>query len=163
MPHIVCIPRNASLPDVPRILFKTLQVDVDWEEDPSVAVHGLGQIRVNTRGDLAAAADIAICRTLELVVAKEQLRPYTQFIVMLLRQVVDRMSYLLMVVTRSLAVAAHIQRLCLELAGLRTYVDVVIGHIESPEDFSAQVLDIIRGFLHEGAATQTWHRVGIPY
>ncbi|KAI1782667.1 hypothetical protein LXA43DRAFT_905092 [Ganoderma leucocontextum] len=163
MTHVACIPRSASPPDIPDILFTCLQVDKHWEEEPSVAVQGLGLIRSSIRKDLADGAATAIRRTEEIGNATDTVLRYARFLAMLLRQVVDRMNYLPMVATRSLAVAAHIQRLCLELAGLRTYVDVVVPRIESSGDFSASVLDVVGGFLREGAATQTWHRIGIPY
>ncbi|KAI1785016.1 hypothetical protein LXA43DRAFT_900642 [Ganoderma leucocontextum] len=162
MTHVACIPRTAS-PEVPEILFAALDADKDWQEDASVAVRGLGLMRSSVRQDLAEAAATAIRRTETMVSANDRVARYTRFLVMLLRQVVDRMNYLPSVATRALAVAAHIQRLCLELAGLKTYVEVVLQRIESSEDFSSSVLDVVGGFLREGAVTQTWHRVGIPY
>ena len=161
--HIACIPRSSSPPDVPEILFATLECDKDWEEDPSVVVHGLGLIRDSLRLELADAADAAIRRTETLQNLSDDVSRYARFLVMLLRQVVDRMNYLRTVATRAVAVAAHIQRLCLQLAGLKTYLDVVVGRINSPDDFSTSVLDVVGGFVREGAVTQTWHRVGIPF
>ncbi|KAI1783819.1 hypothetical protein LXA43DRAFT_1102080 [Ganoderma leucocontextum] len=163
MTHVACIPRSASPPHVPDILFISLEADKHWEEDASVAVHGLGLMRASVRKDLADAAATAIRQTQTVVNAKEAVLRYAQFLVMLLRQVVDRMNYLPSVATRAIAVAAHIQRLCLELAGLKTYLDVVVGRVESSKDFSVSVLDVVGGFVREGAVTQTWHRVGIPY
>ncbi|KAI1788224.1 hypothetical protein LXA43DRAFT_974933 [Ganoderma leucocontextum] len=142
MTHVACIPRSASPPDIPDILFTSLDTDKHWEEHTSVAVHGLGLIQASVRKDLAEAAATAIRRTETIVNAKDAV-------------VVDRINYLPSVATRAIAVAAHIQRLCLELAGLKTYLEIVVGRVESSKDF--------RGFVREGAVTQTWHRVGIPY
>ena len=160
--HIACIPRRPSPPEVPDILFQSLDGDSDWEEAPSVAVHGLGLMKDAIRGELVEAATSAIRQTADLTTSG-QVRLYAEFLCMLLRQVVDRLNYLPSVATRAVAVAAHIQRLCLQLAGLRTYLEVVVGRINSSEDFSASVLDVVGGFLREGAVTQTWHRVGLPY
>ncbi|KAI1795368.1 hypothetical protein LXA43DRAFT_1091016 [Ganoderma leucocontextum] len=163
MTHVACIPWSASPPDIPDILFTSLDTDKHWEEDASVAVRGLGQIRALVRKDLAEAAATAIRRTETIAHTKDAILRYTQFLVMLLRQVMDRMNYLPSVATRVIAIAAHIQRVCLELAELKTYLDIVVGLVESSKDFSASVLDVVGGFVREGAVTQTWHRVGIPY
>ena len=159
---MACIPRCASPPDVPDVLFNTLDCDKDWEEDPSVVVHGLGLIRDSLRRDLTAAAASAIRMTETMQNQGDEVQRYARFLVMLLRQVVDWMNYLRTVATRAVAVAAHVQRLCLQLAGLKTYLHVVVGRINSADDFSTAVLDVVGGFLREGAVTQTWHRVGIP-
>ena len=163
MTHIACIPRNPSPTTAPDVLFLTLQGNDHWHEDLSVAVNGLGCISPDIRSQLQTAANTVIDSTAALEIKDERITRYHGFLVMLLRQVLSRMNYLPAVASRAIAIAAHVQRLCLELAGLKTYVQVVLPHIESSQDFSRSVLDVVGGFLREGAVTQTWHRVGVPY
>lgn len=76
---------------------------------------------------------------------------------MLLRQVMDQMYYLPAVPTCLIAVAAHIQCITLKLWGIKTYVNVVVPCMETPSDYSCLLLDVVGGFVCEGAVTQTWH------
>ena len=161
--HVACIPRGPLQPEVPDILFAPLQMDQHWAEDLSVVMRRFGLIIESVHKELSVAATIAIERTLAIVFKEESVRRYVRFLIMLLHQVVDHMNYLPAVATRALAIATHVQRLCLELASLKTYVNIVVGRMKSSEDFSWLVLDVVGGFLREGAATQTWHRVGLPY
>ncbi|KAI1782276.1 hypothetical protein LXA43DRAFT_1104422 [Ganoderma leucocontextum] len=163
MTHLACIPHSACPPDIPDILYTSLQAAEHWAEDAGIAVHGLGLIREEVRDQLREAAASALAWVESMDHANERPRRYCLFLSMLLRQVVDRMYHLPAVSSRSIAVAAHIQRLCLELWGMKTHLTVVIPRIESPQDYSHDVLDVVGGFLREGAVTQTWHRVGIPY
>ncbi|PIL28190.1 hypothetical protein GSI_09727 [Ganoderma sinense ZZ0214-1] len=163
MTHLACIPRTASLPDIPDILFTTLRAVDHWAEDAGIAVHGLGLICEEVRDQLRLAAESALAWVDSLDDANEHSRRYSVYLAMLLRQVIDRMYYLPAVSTRSIAVAAHIQRISLELWGMKTYLTVVVPRMESPLDYSHDVLDVVGGFLREGAVTQTWHRIGIPY
>ena len=88
---------------------------------------------------------------------------YQDLLVLLLQQLVSCMNYLQAVPSRALAVAAHIQQLALELAGLKTYLTIVVPCMQSSQDFSWSILDVVGGFLREGTVMQTWHRLGILY
>ena len=145
--HIACIPRSLSPPSIPLILFVTLQADEHWEEDGSIAVHSLGCIWPQFRTDLQCAAEAAIDSTTVLDTTDVKVISYQDLLVLLLQQLVSYMNYLQAVPSRALAVAAHIQRLALELAGLKTYLTVVVPCIQSLQDFSHSVLDVVGSFL----------------
>ncbi|TBU21336.1 hypothetical protein BD311DRAFT_678629, partial [Dichomitus squalens] len=163
MTHLACIPATPEQDEMLFDLFHPLHASRDWTEDRDIAVHGLGLIKREMRKSLGECAAYVIARFEAISAADASTSRYGSFLIMLLRQAVDRMNYLPSVATRSIAVAAHVQRLALELEGLTTYLQVVLPRIESSEDFSHSVLDVVGGFIREGAVTQTWHRVGIPY
>ncbi|KAI1782324.1 hypothetical protein LXA43DRAFT_1104268 [Ganoderma leucocontextum] len=163
MTHLACIPRSSCPPDIPDILYVTLTAEEHWAEDAGIAVRGLGLIRGEVRDQLREAAASALAWVDSMDMKDDRTHRYGLFLAMLLRQVVDRMCYLPAVPTRAMAVAAHIQRLSLELWGLKTFLTVVLPRMESPQDYRYSILDVVGGFLREGAVTQTWHRVGLPY
>ena len=163
MTHIACIPAGPGGDNSLMAIFFDLWPAQDWEEDRGIAVSGLGLIKHETRKHLGESAAYVIARFEAIVSADASVLRYGAFLVMLLRQAVDRMNHLPGVATRAIAVAAHIQRVALELEGLSTYLQVVLPRMQSPDDFSHSVLDVVGGFVREGAVTQTWHRVGIPY
>ncbi|RPD67628.1 hypothetical protein L226DRAFT_443293, partial [Lentinus tigrinus ALCF2SS1-7] len=118
--HVACIPASASPPEVPSVLWLALRPDQDWRQDPGIGFNGLGYIFDETRAALEAAADYAI-RRFDAMSAPVNVRDYGKMLVLILRQVVDRMRHLPAAPSVSIAVAAHVQRVCLELAGLKTY------------------------------------------
>ncbi|KAI0683489.1 hypothetical protein C8Q76DRAFT_804133 [Earliella scabrosa] len=163
MTHVACIPRGPHSPALPDVLWETLRPDVHWAEDQAVAVRGLGYIVPSTRDALLGAAKHAIHRFDALSPGRSGLRRRGYLLVLLLRQVMDRMVCLPTVASRAIAVAAHIQRLCLELAGLCTYMDVILPRLQATSDFSDQPLNVVGAFLRDAGEAQTWLRVGIPF
>ena len=99
MTHIACIPRGPSQPEVPDILFAPLRMDQHWAEDLSVVVRGFSLIIESVRKELSVAAAITIKHTLVIVFKEESVCCYARFLIMLLRQVIDRMNYLPAVAT----------------------------------------------------------------
>ncbi|RDX41363.1 hypothetical protein OH76DRAFT_1364689, partial [Lentinus brumalis] len=163
MLHVACIPRRPSPPDVPSVLWATLLPESHWEEDPDIAVSGFGYIKRDTRDELEAAAEAAIRGYESIPEVQAIVRRYGDFLCMILRQVVDRMTHLPSVASRAVAVAAHVQRVCLELAGLKTYLEIVVPRLHSRDNFSERVLDVVGAFLNEGSDVYTWWRAGLPY
>ena len=162
MMHLACIPRQPALPHLPRVLFKSLYPSSDWTERAELMVKGLGFINQETRTELAKAANMAIQRFHATKNARENVQRYGDFLVMLLRQVVDRMTYVASHSRTAVAVAAHVQRLCLELAGLKTYVELVVPRLESTVDFSTTLLPVLGGFVRDLTDAQMWCRLGLP-
>ncbi|PIL27282.1 hypothetical protein GSI_10429 [Ganoderma sinense ZZ0214-1] len=162
MMHLACIPRQPALPHLPRVLFKSLHPSSDWTERIELMVKGLGFVYQETRSELAKAANLAIQRFHATKNVRENVQRYGDFLVMLLRQVVDRMTYVASHSRTAIAVAAHVQRLCLELAGLKTYVELVVPRLESTVDFSPTLLPVLGGFVRDLTDAQTWCRLGLP-
>ncbi|KAI1798446.1 hypothetical protein LXA43DRAFT_31282 [Ganoderma leucocontextum] len=162
MMHLACIPRQPALPHLPRILFKSLYPPSDWSERVELMVKGLGFINQETRNELTKAANMAIQRFHATQNVRENVQRYGDFLVMLLRQVVDRMTYVASHSRTAIAVAAHVQRLCLELSGLKAYVELVVPRLESTVDFSTTLLPVLGGFVRDLTDAQTWCRLGLP-
>ena len=131
--HVPCIPCVPVPPEVPEILWETLLPQSHWVEDRAIGFTGVGYIKTETRDALIAAANSAIQQCEEMG-APQRVAKYGRFLVMILRQVVDRMRYYPVVAEIAVAVAAHVQHVCLELAGLKTYIDVVAPRLASDRD-----------------------------
>ncbi len=158
--HLACIPATPCPPDVPAVMWKQLSAQ-DWHEDCSIGFHGLGYIATDLQDELASAANIAI-RRFEDFDVPDNVRAYGKMLVMILRQVVDRMRHLPAAPSVTIAVAAHVERVALELCGLRTYAEVVSPRVDSSEDFSAEILPVVGGFAREASDAQLFTRVGVP-
>ena len=159
--HVACIPTIPSPPDLPHVLWMGLRQEQDWQEDLGIGFKGLGYIVDETRRPLAEAAESAI-RRFEAVSSSGSVRRYGEMLVMILRQVVDRLRCLPASGAVAIAVAAHVQRLCLELAGLKTYVEIVAPRLSSPEDHSLDLLPVVGAFVVEASDAQNATRVGLP-
>ena len=162
MMHVACIPLPDATPALPSILWTALEEERDWAADPDVAVEGLGFIVRGVRSSLAQVANYVIAEFHRVPQPPHQVGRYARFLVLVLRQCVDRLSALATVGSRAIAVAAHVQRLCLELWGMKTYLEVVVPRMESDRDYSRLRLQVLGAFLREGADVQTWWRVGMP-
>ncbi|TFK85199.1 hypothetical protein K466DRAFT_438507, partial [Polyporus arcularius HHB13444] len=158
--HLACIPARPCPPDVPEVLWRSLS-STDWVEDTSIGFGGLGQIRGTLQDELVSAATVAIRRFEEWDVPPN-VRAYGQMLVLILRQVLDRMRQLPAAPTVAIAVAAHVERVALELCGLRTYVEIVLPRVQSSEDFSKDILPVVGAFAREASDAQLLTRVGIP-
>ncbi|KAI0710285.1 hypothetical protein C8T65DRAFT_739737 [Cerioporus squamosus] len=159
--HIACIPNAPSPPEVPDVLWVNLSATVDWKEDRTIGFNGLGYIVEPVREHLVGAATHAI-RRFEEMSAEENVRKYGQMLLLILRQVVDRMRHLPATSTVSIAVAAHVQRICLELAGLKTYVEFVAPRMSASADYSREILPVLGTFVAEGSDAMNTTRVGLP-
>ena len=159
--HVACIPNIPSPPELPHVLWMGLRPEQDWQEDLGIGFKGLGYIVDETRRPLAEAAETAI-RRFEAMSCTGSVRKYGAMLVMILRQVVDRLRYLPASAGVSIAVAAHVQRVCLELAGLKTYVEVVAPRLSTSDDFSLDVLQVVGAFVAEASDAQNATRVGLP-
>ncbi|KAI1782415.1 hypothetical protein LXA43DRAFT_1104101 [Ganoderma leucocontextum] len=158
--HVACIP-NAPSSDVPDVLWETLLPETHWVEDPSIGFNGIGYIVPETKDALAAAARAAI-RRFDGMQAPDNVMKYGRLLVLILRQVLERMESFPVAAGVAIAVAAHVQRVCLELAGLKTYAEVVVPRLESGRDYSADILPVIGTFVRDGSDALNCPRVGLP-
>lgn len=165
MMHVACIPRAASA-EWPEVLWRALLPTTAWEEDPLTGVPGIGYIKQDIRVALKQGADWAMTRfELECLPKRDSAQAYRDHGVVLclvLRQCLERMEKLPSAPAISVAVAAHVQRLTLELAGLCTYLEVVHRRLTDPTDYSSDVLPVLGTFVREGTAAQTCTRIGLP-
>ncbi|KAI0644779.1 hypothetical protein C8Q79DRAFT_911688 [Trametes meyenii] len=160
--HIACIPRRRGLSDLPDILWRNLRPEEDWQEDCRGGVHSLGYLTMPIVEGLAFAADTAISGFHAISGLSQSRRALGQQLCLLLRQCVERMRRLPARPAVAVAVAAHVQRLTLELAGLKLYLEVVAARIDSPQDYSNALLPVLGAFVKEATLAQTCTRVGLP-
>ncbi|KAL1944387.1 hypothetical protein VTO73DRAFT_3572 [Trametes versicolor] len=159
--HVACIPRRGaySLPDV---LWRNLRPEEDWYEDRRAGVLSVGYLHPPIIEGLYTAAERAVAAFRSIPGLSSSRRALGDQLCMMLGQCVGRLSRLPAKPGIAVAVAAHVQRLCLELAGLKIYLEVVTPRIDAPRDFSQQILPVLGTFVNEGTAAQTCTRVRLP-
>ncbi|KAH9936722.1 uncharacterized protein BXZ73DRAFT_89287 [Epithele typhae] len=151
--HIACIPSPLRPPpDSPP----------HWREDPSVGVPGLGLLEHGLRQQLREAACFAFTRYQSIVGVPPHRLAYGDQLCVVIRQCVERMNRLPSYAPVAVAVGAHIQRVALELMGLHMYLTTVLLRMDSPNDFSLQVLPVLGVIARDAATAQLAHRVGLP-
>lgn len=161
--HIACIPRRdwALLHRFREILWRWFKVS-DWVEDPTAAVASLGFLKKLLVDDLDKAAKESIAKYQAIKGVPPHRMEYGLQLIVVLRQCLDRVRLLASGPAVAIAVAAHVQRLALELEGLTTYLTVILPRIESHEDFKFHLLDVVGTFVKEGTAAATCVRIGLP-
>ncbi|KAI0348968.1 hypothetical protein OH77DRAFT_1363541, partial [Trametes cingulata] len=160
--HIACIPTTPS-PSVPEVLWRTL-CPTDWEADRLTGVADLGYIKDDIRTKLSEAAKLARAKWDVLAVGSDHqaYREHGDTLLLILRLAVERMEKLPSQRGIAIAVAAHVQRVCLEIAGLCTYLDVVVARLELAIADPFPPLPVVGAFIRDPSSAQTCTRVGIP-
>ncbi|KAI1786199.1 hypothetical protein LXA43DRAFT_1099494 [Ganoderma leucocontextum] len=158
--HVACIP-SPEASDLPSILWETLSPETHWVEDRSIGFNGIGYIARETQ-DALVSASTATIRRFEEMNAPENLKKHGRLLVIVLRQVVDHLRYHPVVPRVAVAIAAHAQRVCLELAGLKTYAEIILARLGSDRDYSMDVLPVVGAFVREGSDAEKCTRVGLP-
>ncbi|KAI0644658.1 hypothetical protein C8Q79DRAFT_913086 [Trametes meyenii] len=161
--HFACIPsRDQALAGgMPEVLWQTLRVR-DWQADPWTGTVGLGFLKKTLVAALEHAAEEAIREYASLNGVLPHRLLYGSQLIIVLRQTADRMKLLPAMAGIAIAVAAHVQRLSLELHGLCTYFRDFLPRLESTEDFRYRILPVIGAFVNEGNAASTLFRLGVP-
>ncbi|KAI0356801.1 hypothetical protein OH77DRAFT_1588707 [Trametes cingulata] len=166
MMHIACIPVQSTTPSVSgpahSVLWRTLDPQTSWEEDEATGVKGLGFIIADLRDELVLAAEDVLDSLTTTTCLDQHVVDHCKFLKLVLRQALDRLQQLPARRGVAIAVAAHVQRLSLELLGMKTYMEVVLPRINSSADYSLLVLPVLGAFVREGTAAQTLTRVGLP-
>ncbi|KAI0656104.1 hypothetical protein C8Q70DRAFT_922337 [Cubamyces menziesii] len=160
--HVACIPLRPSPPEVPNVLWENLSVHTHWRVDPETRVAGLGFIMQDVQEDLLQAVRMARLRLAEVVDGPRESLEYGKYLLMILAQAVERMEKLPSSAQNAVVVAAHIQRLCLEAEGLRTYVTVLHPRMIGSADYRHDILPVLGAFVQEGTTAQLCTRIGLP-
>ncbi|KAI0668292.1 hypothetical protein C8Q78DRAFT_1071557 [Trametes maxima] len=161
--HFACIPsRDEGLASgMPEVLWRTIGVR-DWHVDPWTGTVGLGFLKKALVADLERAAEGAIQAYASLSNIPHHRLLYGSQLIVIIRQTTDRMRLLPSSAGIAVAVAAHIQRLSLELHGLCTYFRDFLPRLESTQDFRYRMLPVIGAFVKEGNTASTLFRLGVP-
>ncbi|KAI0649156.1 hypothetical protein C8Q79DRAFT_904716, partial [Trametes meyenii] len=159
--HVPCIPREPGM-FASEVLFKDLHPSSSWAEDIDTGVAGLGFIAAETRRALGVASWWATSQYNSIRPSGGSYCAHGDVLVMIVQQAVERMNKLPSPPGIAVAVAAHVQRLCLELAGLLMYFVHVEPRLNSTGDYSSEVLPVLGAFVNKGTAAQTCTRIGLP-
>ncbi|KAJ8462149.1 hypothetical protein ONZ51_g11086 [Trametes cubensis] len=160
--HVACIPRCPSPPELPTVLWENLSVHTHWRIDPRTGVAGLGFILPDVQEDLLEAVRMTRLRLTEVVEGPPESLEYGKYLLMVLSQAVERMEKMPSSAQSAVVVAAHIQRLCLEAEGLRTYMRVVYPRLIGSADYRHDVLPVLGAFVQEGTTAQACTKAGLP-
>ncbi|KAI0359447.1 hypothetical protein OH77DRAFT_1517877 [Trametes cingulata] len=161
MIHIACIPREPRWKQE-EVLWEDLHPSTHWEEDPSTGVQDMGYLREQTRKELTKQAEHADNILYVPPDSSPVLKEHAKMLHLVLRQVKDRINQLPSSRGVAIAVAAHVQRLCLEIAGIVNFVMRIAPRLKDDYDCSIEALPYVGTFVREGTAAQTCHRVGLP-
>ncbi|KAI0710932.1 hypothetical protein C8Q76DRAFT_624512, partial [Earliella scabrosa] len=156
--HIHCIPSKPR-PSGPRdILWRTFCKN-DWKVD-NCGVPGVGFLTPKLQDELANEADAAVWRYLEH--SNTDWHKMGKFLVLCLRHTVDRLRKIPAPPNVIICLAAHIQRLTLELYGLIEWLDEVLDRVKDNLDLSHDVLEVLGAHTSDASVAQMLHRAGIP-
>ncbi|KAH9910924.1 uncharacterized protein BXZ73DRAFT_93508 [Epithele typhae] len=161
--HVACIPSlRHPHPLMPPILWSLLMPSRDWVEDGTVGVPGLGFLKADVRNDLTNGARYATDAFQQVSGLTPERRAYGDQLCLVVSQCLDRMNRLPSYAPVAVAVGAHLQRVGLELLGLRTYLTVLLPRLDSAEDYSEDLLPVLGVFARDAATAQLATRVGLP-
>ncbi|KAI0352244.1 hypothetical protein OH77DRAFT_1428792 [Trametes cingulata] len=165
MVHVACIPREPSSV-APEILWHHL-TSADWEEDSLTGVPGYGFIKESIRTKLVRAAKIAFTEWRQVLRKGGPshlvcYRDHGNVLLLALRHAVDHIERLPSTRTICIHVAAHVQRICLELTGLCTYINVVVPRLTFPSEPPWPLLPVMGAFVQDPSAAQMCTSIGLP-
>ena len=133
----------------------------DWKPFPCGVV-GLGFLDRELEKELAAEVDNAIGRFRSRRSRHRGWDEIGDFLVVCIRHTLDRLRGLPAVPGVVISLAAHIQRLTLELYGLIEWLEVVLDRIKTKDDCRLAVLDVLGAHTSDPSIAQMLHLAGIP-
>ncbi|KAI0349250.1 hypothetical protein OH77DRAFT_1432241 [Trametes cingulata] len=165
MLHIACIPREPTV-ECDEVLWEELSSETCWEEDVDIGISGIGFIAPRLRTRLVREAihwliSFRAC-ALNQTPGCEAYLKHGRRTAMVLEQALDCMRSVPSTPGLAIAVASHVQRLSLELAGLITYLKVVHPRVRSTEDYSSSLLPVLGTFVRDRKSAELCRRVGLP-
>ncbi|KAI0741137.1 hypothetical protein C8Q76DRAFT_791483 [Earliella scabrosa] len=159
--HVMCIPRqNGPLAPTTSILWRRWE-DQDWT-DKSCGIPRFGSLTPSLMHQLDRAGEAVIDDVLNLPALDRQDRDTLHFLRVCLRHCLDRLRLLPAPRGVIIALAAHCQRLSLELAGLRIYIQHVRSRIDWQLDYRTDVLGVLGAHTHDPSVAQMLHMAGVP-
>ncbi|KAI0744402.1 hypothetical protein C8Q76DRAFT_607590, partial [Earliella scabrosa] len=160
--HAACIPRRPAEPHLARILWVLLDPERDWIDARTKGFGRVGFLSDTVQEQLVRAARHALACTDAIRDVPSHHRAYLRELSLVLYQCIERMRRLPAPSATAVSLGAHIQRLCLELLGLHTFLTVVLPRLQAQTDCTCEMLPVIGVFVRCAADAQTFARVGVP-
>ncbi|KAI0707014.1 hypothetical protein C8Q76DRAFT_770794 [Earliella scabrosa] len=174
--HIHCIPSppsgvvggattttpspSGTHPDTPsNVLWLTLE-PTHWCES-NCGVVGVGRLDADVLSELSTEVDRVVA-TYQTCERHEGWNIIGDFIVACLRNTLDRLRNLPAASTVIISLAAHVQRLALELWGMVKWLRVVLPRVRKKVVCSSLVLDVLGAHTHDPSVAQMLHHAGVP-
>ncbi|KAI1788282.1 hypothetical protein LXA43DRAFT_974922 [Ganoderma leucocontextum] len=160
--HIHCIPTKPRPKGPRKILWHTLS-PADWKPD-DCGVPGLGFLDKQLQMELVNEANDTVSRFHECLDgnAHKGWDDLGCFLVTCLYQTMDRLRAIPALPGVIVSLAAHVQRLTLELSGLIEWLKVVFVRVKRTHDCSLLVLDVLGAYTGDPSVAQMLHCAGIP-
>ncbi|KAI0723327.1 hypothetical protein C8Q76DRAFT_391695 [Earliella scabrosa] len=167
--HIHCIPMlpssshlSADPSNVPgEVLWRTLQPSTDWTAVNCGAGLGVGSLTPTLELELAREVSKAIAKFRKCA-KRDGWTDIGIYLTIDVQHTLDRMRALPAVRGIIIALAAHVQRLTLELWGMVNWLDVVLPRTQSMQDCRAHVLEVLGAHTSDPSVAQMLHYAGLP-
>ena len=161
--HIHCIPAKPRSGGPGDVLWRTLSMN-DWNPD-DCGVVGVGFLDRELEKQLAGEASDAVQQFRDNRLDHKDHQGWNDigdFLVVCLQHTLDRLRCLPALPGVIISLAAHVQRLTLELFGLVEWLSKVFERIKSRKDCRFVILDAVGAHTSDPSVAQMLHRAGIP-
>ncbi|OJT03802.1 hypothetical protein TRAPUB_5531 [Trametes pubescens] len=159
--HVACIPRKPPSTSSPSVaLWRTLTLQ-DWKRE-DCGVVGVGFLAKECLKDIEDEASAAIERFSHCRRDRREWNQVGKCIITWLRLALDRLRILPAPRGVAISLAAHVQRLTFELHGLTVLLTTVLERIESQNDYTSDVLDVVGTHTWDPSVAQVLFRAGVP-
>ncbi|KAI1796810.1 hypothetical protein LXA43DRAFT_879388, partial [Ganoderma leucocontextum] len=161
--HIHCIPAKPRGGGPGPVLWRTLGKQ-DWKPD-NCGIIGVGFLDRELEKQLAEEASDAVKRFQDRRLDHKHHKGWNDmgdFLVVCLRHTLDRLRCLPAVPGVVISLAAHVQRLTLELFGLVEWLGKVFERVKAKQDCRLLVLDVVGAHTSDPSVAQMLHQAGIP-
>ena len=164
--HHACIPVKDAKIRGQGFVFKTLHDPIpphEWEEDYNCGMPELGFLRPQFLESLKADADAVITKFKRCGAdTKADQKQYGYALCSTITQAFDRLLLLPTSRMHAVALAAHVQRLCLELSGLTVLFDILQPRTRDVGYVAKDTLPLRGAFTSNPSTAQAFFKLRIP-
>ncbi|KAH9911479.1 uncharacterized protein BXZ73DRAFT_56948 [Epithele typhae] len=159
--HLACIPREDSVYAPKHVILWMGWSKGDWTRIESTFGQ-VGQLDKYLLEQLLAAADSVVKSCEECENGPADVQAKYRFLRISLRLTMDRLRLLPAVRGVVFSLASHVQRLTLELAGLRVYLRTLLPRLTGGQDCRLDILDVLGAYTNDPSVAQRLHLAGVP-
>ncbi|KAI0689584.1 hypothetical protein C8T65DRAFT_588538, partial [Cerioporus squamosus] len=158
--HVHCIPAKPRTSGPGPVCWRTLRPS-DWQVD-NCGITNVGFLEVILHSELISEGLNAISRYTKCRRSGTGWDKIGDFLVVCLSHVMDRLRYIPAPPNMVIALAAHVQRLTLELYGMVEWLTVVMDRVATKEFCCRDILEIIGAHTSDASEADMLYRAGIP-